>query len=123
MKIIRQIKEAVRFGFVGVGSTLFTYFIYFLLDDILNPSIAYVIGYVAGIIVNYIFNTLFTFKTNYSVKKVTWFLICHGMNLALSLALLNAFVFWGVPKDFAPIPMYAICIPINFFMVRYFLKK
>ena len=29
----------------------------------------------------------------------------------------------GLPKNLALIPVFAICVPINFILVRYFLKK
>lgn len=117
------VKEALWFGIVGVGSTLFTYFVYIFIDNLLPPSVAYVIGYIAGIVLNYILNTTYTFKTNYSVKKLSYFILCHGINLTLSLVLLSLFIYLGVSIDFAPIPMYVICIPINFIMVRHFLNR
>lgn len=117
------VKEALWFGIVGVGSTLFTYFVYIFIDNLLPPSVAYVIGYIAGIVLNYILNTTYTFKTNYSVKKLSYFILCHGINLTLSLVLLNLFIYLGVSIDLAPIPMYVICIPINFIMVRHFLNR
>ncbi|MDY3842871.1 MAG: GtrA family protein, partial [Prevotella sp.] len=29
----------------------------------------------------------------------------------------------GVSRQLAPIPMFAICVPVNFILVRYFLKR
>ncbi len=123
MEIKRISREAVKFGLVGLGSTIITYIVYYILNDFVYPTIAYTIAYLVGIFFNYVLNTLFTFKTKYSIKKISGFIISHGFNLLLSLLLLNFFVYIGMSKDVAPIPMYSICIPINFLMVRYFLTK
>lgn len=123
MEIKRISREAVKFGLVGLGSTIITYIVYYILNDFVYPTIAYTIAYLVGIFYNYVLNTLFTFKTKYSIKKLSGFIISHGFNLLLSLLLLNFFVYIGMSKDVAPIPMYSICIPINFLMVRYFLTK
>ena len=39
------------------------------------------------------------------------------------MATLNLFVDLGVSKTLAPLPMFAVCVPINFLLVRFFLKR
>ena len=36
---------------------------------------------------------------------------------------LNFFLWLGVSKQLAPLPMFCICVPVNFLLVRFFLKR
>ena len=117
------IKEALKFGVVGILSTAITYGVYLLLVNSFTPTISYLIAYVVGILANFLMNIKYTFKTTTSVKKGIGFIICHAINLGLSVGLLNLFVHLGMSKTLAPIPMYAICVPVNFLLVRIVLKK
>ena len=46
----------------------------------------------------------------------------HIVNYLLHMALLNLFLFMGISKTWAPIPVFAIAIPINFLLVRFVFK-
>ena len=39
------------------------------------------------------------------------------------MATLNLFIGVGLSKSLAPVPMFAVCVPINFVLVRFFLKQ
>lgn len=46
----------------------------------------------------------------------------HIVNYLLHMALLNLFLFIGIAKAWAPVPIFAIAIPINFLLVRLVFK-
>lgn len=46
----------------------------------------------------------------------------HAVNYALHIILLNLFLFIGIPAIWAPFPVFAIAIPINFILVRFVFK-
>jgi putative flippase GtrA len=43
----------------------------------------------------------------------------HVVNWLLQLALLNTFLWMGVSKEWAPIPVFVISVPVNFLLVRF----
>ena len=45
------------------------------------------------------------------------------VNYLLQMAILALFIYLGVPKQWAPIPMFCVCVPVNFLLVRFFLKR
>lgn len=119
----QSLREVVRFGITGVVSTLVTYGVYYILLKWLNPTISFTIAYLVAMVVNYLLTTLFTFKVNANTKNALGFIVSNGINYGLCTLLLNAFIWLGVSKQLAPIPMYAISIPVNFLIVRFVMKK
>lgn len=118
-----KILEVVRFGITGVASTLVTYAVYYLCLLWLNPTLSFTIGYIVAMIVNYILTTSFTFKVKANKKNAAGFVISNAINYGLCTLFLNFFIWIGVSKKIAPIPMYAICIPLNFLIVRFVMKE
>lgn len=115
--------EIFRFGIVGVIATIISYTVYIILEKLgLQYNIAYTLGYIISFCFNYIASTYFTFKTDINAKKGIKFAFAHGFNYFLQIALLNIFVYIGISKALSPIFVYAISIPINFFVVRVALK-
>ena len=117
-----KIFEIVRFGITGVVSTLVTYAVYYICLLWLNPTLSFSIGYIVAMIVNYILTTSFTFKVRANKKNAAGFVISNAINYGLCTLFLNFFIWIGVSKKIAPIPMYAICIPLNFLIVRFVMK-
>lgn len=117
-----KILEMVRFGITGVVSTLVSYAVYFICLLWLNPTISFSIGYIVAMIVNYILTTSFTFKVKANKKNAAGFVISNAINYGLCTLFLNFFIWIGVSKKLAPIPMYAICIPLNYLIVRFVMK-
>lgn len=111
--------QILRFGIVGVIATLLHYAIYWSLKLYINYNVAYSIGYFLSFIANFFLTSYFTFRKKATVHKGFGFGGAHLFNCIIQLLLLNVFVFLGINKDLAPIPTYAISIPINFLMVRY----
>lgn len=119
----KRLSEALRFVITGVISTVVTYAVYYLCLSFTNPSVAFLIGYIAALIVNYILSVKFTFKVRASAKNGIGFIVSNVINFFLCELVLNLFIHIGVPKQWAPIPMYAICVPINYLLVRVVMKK
>lgn len=116
-------KEVIRFGIVGTISTGITYGVYYLLLRWINPSIAFTIAYLLAFIVNFILTTSFTFSVSITTKRGVSFAISNVINYSLSVGLLNFFIWIGLPESIAPIPMFAVTIPLNFVIVRFLIKK
>lgn len=115
--------EFIRFGMVGVIATIIHYVIYWLLNNITNYNVAYTIGYVVSFLCNFWLTAKFTFKSAPTPKRGLGFALSHCVNYGLQILVLNVAVGLGVPQQFAPIPVYVICIPINFLLVRFVFKK
>ena len=43
--------------------------------------------------------------------------------MMLHIGLLNTFLWLGLSKTLAPIPVFAIAIPVNFLLVRFVFKR
>lgn len=119
----QKLGEVVRFGIVGVLATLLQYAIYTVLLLWCSPSLSMTVGYILSFIFNFIASTRFTFKVETNARHGVGFALSHVVNYLLQMATLNFFLWIGVSKTLAPIPMFCICVPVNFVLVRFFLKK
>lgn len=115
--------ELVRFGVVGVIATALHYGIYWLLHDLINVNVAYTLGYFISFVFNYVLSARFTFRKKKSVKNGIGFGGAHLFNYLLQICLLNLFIYLGVSKTLAPVPVYCIAIPTNFIIVRFVFRK
>lgn len=115
--------------------------------DALGITVTYSVGYAVSFVANYIVSLRWTFKTEGSVSKGLGFAFSHLLNAGMHLGLLNLFravgagealsmlliwlapwlVEWlpvlGRPESLLPLPVYVIVVPVNFLMVRFFLKR
>lgn len=114
--------EIIRFGITGVASTVITYIVYYICLVWLNPTVSFTIGYIVAMVVNYLLSTIFTFKVKATAKNAIGFLASNGINYLLCTLFLNIFICLGVGEKWAPIPMYIICIPINYLIVRFVMR-
>ena len=119
----QKLGEVVRFGIVGVLATLLQYAIYTVLLLWCSPSLSMTVGYILSFIFNFIASTRFTFKVETNARHGAGFALSHVVNYLLQMATLNFFLWIGVSKTLAPIPMFCICVPVNFVLVRFYLKK
>lgn len=115
--------EALRFVAVGVASTLLHYGIYLLLNQWMNATLAYTLGYAASFVFNFYLTTYFTFRTTPSWRKFAGLGGTHLVNYLLHILLLNLYLAIGIPETLAPIPVYAVAIPVTFLLARYVFKK
>ena len=118
-----KIFDFIRFGIVGFVALIILYVVYCLLLLWLEHNIAYTIGYVISFINNYILTVKFTFHTKASKKNGAGFAFSHLINYLLQIGCLNLFIWLGMTESIAPIPVFAICVPINFVVVRFFIKR
>lgn len=119
----QQLGEVVRFGVVGVTATLLQYAIYWLLIHWLTPSPSMTIGYAVSFAFNFLASTKYTFRVKANARHGAGFALSHAVNYALQMLTLNLFLWMGISEQLAPIPMFCICVPVNFLLVRFFLKR
>jgi putative flippase GtrA len=116
-------------------------------QDALGITFTYAAGYAVSFVANYIVSLRWTFKTQGSVGKGLGFAFSHLVNAGMHLLLLNVFraigagdalsmlLIWltpwlvdllpvlGRPESLLPLPVYIIVVPVNFLMVRFFLRR
>ena len=130
----QKLGEVVRFGIVGGLATVLQYVIYLAMMPVLAHFIpkmgdhtlattSNTIAYVVSFIFNFIASTRYTFKVKANAKRGAGFTLSHVVNYSMQTLCLNLFVGLGMLKQWAMIPTLCICIPINFLLVRFFLKK
>lgn len=118
-----RLGEIVRFGIVGATATVLQYLIYIVAAQWLHPTVANTLGYAISFVYNYIASTRFTFRVKSSARRGAGFALSHVVNYLLQTLCLSLFLWMGVSEALAPLPMFAVCVPVNFLLVRYFLKK
>lgn len=123
MKQLKQLPEFVRFVMVGIFATALHYGIYFILQRFIYVNIAYALGYIISFIANFYLTAYFTFGKKPSWGKAFGFGGAHLVNFLLHIGLLNLFLWFGFSKPLAPIPVFAIAIPVNFLLVRFVFKR
>lgn len=115
--------EIIKFAIVGCIAVLVQYSAYIILLRFLEHNYSLAIAYALSLIVNYIMTTSFTYRTHRNAMNGIGFFLCHVINFTLQFVLLNFFVSIGICKELAPIPMFLVCIPTNFLLVRLVMKK
>ena len=129
-----KLGEVIRFGIVGGLATVLQYVIYLAMMPVLNHFIpqmgdhslattANTIAYIVSFIFNFIATTRYTFKVKANAKRGAGSTPSHVVNYTMQTVCLNLFVGLGLAKQWAMIPTLCICIPVNFLLVRFFLKK
>ena len=120
----QNLLEVIRFGIVGSIAAILQIVIYLLLAKHIGHNLALFISYALALIVNFLLTTYFTFRVKASKKRGVGFLTCHAINFLLQFLLLNFYIsVVGLNKQIAIIPVLAVCIPINFLLIRYVMKK
>ncbi len=112
----------MRFGLVGVGVTALHYGIYYALCPLMPAQVAYTIGYGVSFVVNFYLSARFTFRARTSGRRFVGMAGAHGVNYLLHISLLTLFLWLGVPEKWAPLPVFAIAVPVNFVLVRLVFK-
>lgn len=129
-----KIGEVLRFGIVGVLATLIQYAVYrglllFIPDGVsvaraqFLSSLCMTAGYGVSFVFNFFASTRFTFRVEANARRGAGFAFSHAVNYLLQMATLNFFLWIGLSKAWAPVPMFCICVPVNFVLVRFFLKR
>lgn len=115
--------EAIRFAIIGGLATVLQYVFYlvFLKLCSFSPEISLIISYGLSFCFNFFLSNYFTFRTKPNVKKSGSFAASHLINLGLQTLFVWLFSKMMNPA-YALLPAMAICVPINFFLVRIALK-
>lgn len=118
----KTLGEIVRFALTGVIATAIHYSIYWGLRQWIDFYIAYTVGYIISFVCNFVLTSVFTFKKKANIRRGIGFGGAHLFNYLFQMALLNIFIHFGIDQSLAPIPVYAIAIPINFLLIRFVFK-
>lgn len=116
--------EIIRFGLVGAFCTLLQYGIYvlFLQAVGLTPVVATIVSYVISFVANFALSSVFTFHSDPNAKKGIAFAVSHLVNMGMQTGLVA--IFKGiVGPTLALLPALAICVPLNYLMVRFAFKS
>lgn len=131
MKFKYIISQFIKFGLVGVSTTLISYGLYSLLVYIGVPYlISNIIAFVIGTLNSFLWNSIFVFKKDVSEKRnpllvlLKTFLTYGSTNLALNSLLLFILVEkLNCSEYIAPIVILFITVPLNFFINKFWAYK
>lgn len=115
--------EAIRFIMVGGLATLLQYGIYVVFVNAVGVSavVSTLISYAISFVANFFLSSYFTFQSNPNARKGIAFTLSHLINMGMQTGLVA--IFKGlVGGTLALLPALAICVPVNFFLVRYAFK-
>lgn len=115
-----RLSEIVRFALVGGLATVLQYAFYVIFVNVVHvravPSS--MISYALSFIVNFFLSSYFTFHSRPNAKKGIGFTLSHLFNMGLQTGLVA--IFKGiVGPTLALLPAMAICIPVNYLLVRF----
>ncbi|MDE5674717.1 MAG: GtrA family protein [Muribaculaceae bacterium] len=112
--------EIVRFGLVGALATVLQYVFYVIFVHAVGVKAvpSSMISYALSFIVNFFLSSYFTFHTRPNAKKGVGFTLSHLFNMGLQTGLVAIFQ-QIVGKTLALLPAMAICIPVNYILVRF----
>lgn len=119
LKNKEKIVEFIRFCVVGGIATGVHYGIYYLLQRTIEVNAAYTGGYLVSLVCNFFLTSYLTFRRAPSTKRALGFGASHLVNYLLHMGLFNLFLYLGLAKELAPIPVLAVVVPINFLLLRW----
>lgn len=116
--------ESIRFIITGGFATAVQYGLYLLFVTLCSipAAVAAIVSYGISFLANFVISNYYTFHTRPTKKKMATFSASHLINLSMQTILVQVFSGWIGP-GLALLPAMMICVPCNFFMVRYALKK
>lgn len=119
----RRFDEIIRFIITGGIATVLQYVIYLIFVEVVGvPAVpSTLISYSLSFIANFFLSTYFTFKTKPSTRNGLGFVVSHLINMGLQTGLVAIFKELVGPT-LALLPALAVCIPTNYFLVRYAFK-
>ena len=115
--------QALRFVLVGGAATALHYGLYLVLRQCMPLNVAYTLGYLLSFVANFYLTAWFTFRSAPSWRKLVGMSGAHAINYVLHILLLNLFLGLGIPSAYAPLPVFAIAVPVNFLLVKFVFKK
>ncbi|MCF0194709.1 MAG: GtrA family protein [Bacteroidaceae bacterium] len=85
--------------------------------------VAYTVGYVLGWFVNFFLNSRYTFHAKPNARRAVGFGFAHLMSYLAEMGLLDLFLWMGVPKVWAYVPIQLIVVPATFVLVRFVFRS
>lgn len=119
-----RLSEIIRFGLVGGVATLLQYVMYVVFVHAVGttPVVSTIISYAISFIFNFFLSNYFTFHSSPNALKGIGFTLSHLVNMGMQVGLVA--IFKGlVGPTLALLPALAICIPLNYLMVRFALTS
>lgn len=116
-------REIVRFGIVGIVATALQYGLYLVFAPLMHPNIANTVAYADSFLFNYVASLRYTFRVKGTPRRGIGFIAAHAVNYLLQTVSLAFFLWTGLPRQWALLPVLAICVPVNFLLVRTAMKN
>lgn len=115
-----RFSEIIRFGLVGAIATVLQYIFYVVFVHAVGVKAvpSSMISYALSFIGNFFLSSYFTFHSRPNAKKGIGFTLSHLINMGLQTGLVAIFQ-QLVGKTLALLPAMAICIPVNYLLVRF----
>lgn len=115
-----RLSEIIRFAIVGGIATLLQYGFYVVfLRAVKVPAVpSTMISYALSFIANFFLSSYFTFHSQPTAKKGLGFTLSHLFNMGMQTGLVAIFK-EIINPTLALLPAMAICIPVNYFLVRF----
>lgn len=125
MKLSEKSIQFIRFCIVGIICTAIDACVFYLLRKFISYEIALIAGYVTGLLFNYILTIYWTFKAHPTISNVIGIITAHLINLfIIRLGLMKLFVdILKLNDNIAYIPMLAISVLCNYYMIRFVVYK
>lgn len=119
-----RFSEIVRFGIVGGIATIIQIVVYVVFVRFVHvPAVvSTLISYGISFIFNFFLSNYFTFKSSPNAKNAIGFTLSHLINMGMQTGLVAIFKGF-IPAEYALLPTLAICIPINYLLVRFVLTN
>lgn len=115
-----RLSEIIRFGMVGAFCTALQYGLYVVFLNAVGVSavLSTIISYAISFLANFVLSSFFTFHSNPNAKKGIAFTMSHIINMGMQTGMVAIFKNI-VPPTLALLPALAICVPLNYILVRY----
>ena len=119
LKSEKKRAQAVRFAIVGGIATAIQYLCYLAFVAIcgLAAPISSMIGYAISMVCNFFMSSVFTFHAKPTTGRAAPFAMSHLANFIMQTLLVTIFA-RIMAAEWALLPAMAICLPVNFILVR-----
>lgn len=124
----KAIKQAIKYGVVGVINTLITAVVIWIMMKLLGCSdvVSNVVGYIAGVLNSFIWNKKWTFKSTEkwigsALRFGVVFGICYLLQLGLLVFVLNPYL--AIDPYYNQLIAMAFYTAINFVMNKFYTFK
>lgn len=125
---METIKQAIKYGIVGVGNTLITAVVIWVMMKMFGCSdvSSNAVGYIAGLLNSFIWNKQWTFKTSgkwlsSAVKFAVVFAVCYALQLGVLLYLNKTLT--TIDSYYNQLIAMAFYTVVNFIMNKFYTFK